>query len=47
MKQVLNVEIEDSKNYILDHSIGVEDKSETVLTKEEFISNLTMLQGRA
>ncbi|MBR1969084.1 MAG: hypothetical protein IKA17_01880 [Clostridia bacterium] len=40
-------DIEDSKEYILDHSIGVEDKAETVLTKEEFISNLTMLQGRA
>ena len=40
-------DIEDSKKYILDHSIGVEDKAETVLTKEEFISNLTMLQRRA
>ena len=39
--------LKDSKEYILDHSIGVEDKAETVLTKEEFISNLTMLQWRA
>lgn len=37
-------DIEDSKKYILDHSIGVEDKTETVLTKDEFISKLTMLQ---
>lgn len=37
-------DIEDSKKYILNHSIGVEDKTKTVLTKDEFISNLIMLQ---
>ena len=36
-------DIEDSKKYILDHSIGVGDKKETVLTKAEFISNLVNL----
>lgn len=37
-------DIEESKKYILEHSIGVEDKMQTVLTKDEFISNLIMLQ---
>lgn len=39
-------DIEASKKYILDHSIGVEDKTETVLTKDEFLEKLTMLQGK-
>lgn len=37
-------DIEESKRYKLEHSIGVEDKMKTVLTKDEFISNLIMLQ---
>ena len=38
--KTFKTDIEDAEKYELDHFIGVSDKKETVLTKNEFISNL-------